>query len=460
VVTDPRLTDVLGAAAGAPASDTVATASHDGTLLDSDAFARLALIASGTPDSQIDPLFARMQSLAEELHTTVSTDADERTKAEAILTLLYAHTLKRYSEFQTRVDTALITGDYNCVSSAVLFYYLARTVDLQVEGVETPNHAFCTVEINGTKIDVETTNPYGFDPGSQRELAATQSAQSAQSAQKTYVLVPKTKYLNRKPVEERRLLALIYSNRISMLQKKGGFEETIGLTVDERALQGKTFTMKDLAEPFLTYASNLSNSGKDTEGLQFITKVRLLYGDYDRYHEYITATVSKMLNVLMKKNDYQGSYDLLTAWVSDIDPATYGEMYRGLTFNSLQSMAATLTLKEYIAKANAARAYLDAGDYEKLVSYAYYLEADRIRQSGGWLKAVAVLDQGLKDLPGQPDLTAQKNAYLQNYAIEVHNKAVSAYNAGDTAGLKKILSDGLQAVPENALLKNDLKMIK
>jgi hypothetical protein len=445
VVTDPRLDAALGSS---PVD------ARDGTLLTSDAFARLALIASGTADSQIEPLFARMKSLAEALRSTVPSDADERTKAEAILTLLYNHTLKRYSEFQTRVDTALLSGDYNCVSSAVLFYYLARTADLKVGGVETPNHAFCTVEINGVSIDVETTNPYGFDPGSQRELSA------AQSAEKTYVIVPKTKYLNRKPVDERRLLSLIYGNRISLLQKKGGFEETIGLTVDERTLQGPSFTMKDLAEPFLTYAASLSSSGKRTEGLQFIKKVRELYGDYGRYHEYITATVSQTLNDLMRKNDYQGSYDLLSAWVSDIDPATYAEMYRGLTFNSLQSMSSTLTLREYLAKVNAARAYLDAGDYEKLVSYAYYLEADRIRQSDGWLKAVAVLDQGLKDLPGQKDLTAQKKAYLQNYAIEVHNKAVSAYNTGNTAELKAILSEGLQAVPDNTLLKNDLKMIK
>ena len=256
------------------------------------------------------------------------------------------------------------------------------------------------------------------------------------------------------------MLALIYSNRISLLQKKGNFEETIGLTVDERELQGKSFTMKDLAEPFLTYAANLSNSGKETQGLNFIRKVRDLYGDYDRYHEYITATVSKMVNSLMKKNDYQGSYDLLASWVADIDPATYGDIYRGLTFNTLQSAANTLTLAEFLAKTNAARAYLGAGDYEKLASYAYYLEADRIRQSGGWLKAVAILDQGLKELPGQRDLTAQKNVYLQNYAIEVHNRAVSAYNAGDTDGLKEILNEGLQAVPDSTLLKNDLKLIK
>lgn len=423
-------------------------------LLDSDAFARIALVASGADDSQIDPLFARMKSLSAELGSRLTPDADERTKAEAILTLLYANTLKRYSEFQTRVDTALLAGDYNCVSSAVLFYYLARTVNLKVEGVETPIHAFCTVEINGIKIDVETTNPYGFDPGAQRELT------SPDASQKIFVLVPKTKYLNRKPIEERRLLALIYSNRISLLQKKGNFEETIGLTVDERELQGKSFTMKDLAEPFLTYAANLSNSGKETQGLNFIRKVRDLYGDYDRYHEYITATVSKMVNSLMKKNDYQGSYDLLASWVADIDPATYGDIYRGLTFNTLQSAANTLTLAEFLAKTNAARAYLGAGDYEKLASYAYYLEADRIRQSGGWLKAVAILDQGLKELPGQRDLTAQKNVYLQNYAIEVHNRAVSAYNAGDTDGLKEILNEGLQAVPDSTLLKNDLKLIK
>jgi pyruvate/2-oxoglutarate dehydrogenase complex dihydrolipoamide acyltransferase (E2) component len=75
-------------------------------------------------------------------------------------------------------------------------------------------------------IDVETTNPYGVDPGRQKEIP------TAQAAQKRYVLVPQTKYRNRKAVSDRRLIALVYNNRISALERKGRYEESVGLAVD------------------------------------------------------------------------------------------------------------------------------------------------------------------------------------------------------------------------------------
>ena len=194
--------------------------------LDPDEFARLALIASGTESAQIDALTARLHALRDELSARLPAGADGRMRAEAALGLLYERTLSRYSLLQTRLDAALLTGEYNCVSSAILFHYLAKTAGLAVGAVETPDHAFCTVEIEGKTIDVETTNPYGFDPGQQKELP------SVQAAQKRYVLVPQTKYRNRKPVSDLRLIALVYNNRISALEQRGRYEEAVGLAVD------------------------------------------------------------------------------------------------------------------------------------------------------------------------------------------------------------------------------------
>ena len=436
-----------------PDSRLTVVADTEGNM-DSDTFARLALVVSGTNDQNMDALSEQLSSLSNELGSGLSPDADDRSKAEAILGLMYKKTLSRYSEFQTQIDTALVTGDYNCVSSAVIFYYLAKTAGLKVEGVETPNHAFCTVEIDGRKTDVETTNPYGFDPGSKKELAAQKAAQKA------YVIVSQTKYQHRKPIDERRLLALVYENRIALLEKNGNYEQAVGLVADAWQLQNKTVPIEYMAKIFLNYALSLSASGNDAAGIAFIQKVSPIWGDYAGYQNYTASAVGKMVNALMKKNDYPGSFQLLSSYKDRLDPQSYTKMNRGITVNYLHYTIDSLPLDKSLAKLAASRYSLDSADYEKLATYAYSREADRISKSGAWLEAVQVLDEGLKILPGQSKLLQQKKIYRENYAVEVHNRAVDAYNAKNFDGLKSLLQNGLTAIPESELLRNDLKMIE
>lgn len=423
-------------------------------VMDSSLFARMALVASGASEADMPALVARMDSLSRDFEKRLPADSGDAAKAEAILPFLYETTLSRYSEFQTRVDLALTTGAYNCVSSAILFAFLAKASGLAVEGVETPLHAFCAVEIDGAKIDVETTNPYGFNPGARKELP------SEIAAQKRYALVPRNKYANRKPIDDRRFVALIYSNRIGALERKGDFESAVGLAVDAWKLQGDPASRKALAERAANYAVSLSRAGRDGEGLDFIVKVAGLWGDYPGYREYAASAVGKRLNELTRKNDYAAAFALLDARAPLLDPATHADMKRGTTFNYLRFSTDSLSLADALAAIESSRAALASGDREKLVVYAYSREAERIAGSGKWLDASAVLDAALLGLPGQSDLVRQRTVYRQNYAIDIHNKAVAAYNAGDIETVKALLAEGLAAMPDSALLKNDLTMTR
>ncbi|MDR3174091.1 MAG: hypothetical protein LBU19_07570, partial [Treponema sp.] len=53
--------------------------------------------------------------------------------------------LRSYSAMQTRLDTLLSNGRYNCVSSAVLYLILARSQGLDVRGVAARDHAFASL---------------------------------------------------------------------------------------------------------------------------------------------------------------------------------------------------------------------------------------------------------------------------------------------------------------------------
>lgn len=420
--------------------------------MEASVFARAALVASGADEGRTEALLAKLQGLADSLGTRLFGQADERARAEAVLGFLYEKVLNRYSEFQTRVDIALEAGSYNCVSSAILFEYFAKTAGLTVEGVETPQHAFCTVESAGLKIDVETTNPYGFDPGSKKELPS--------DVGKRFAYVPPAKYRDRRAVDDRRLIALVYNNRIAALEEGRRFGEAVGLAVDAFCLQGQAAPREELDSRFLNYAASLSNMGENRQGLEFIQRAADSWGDCPAYREYTATAVGNLLNDLMKQKDFAGASTLLSAYASKMEPDTYKAQRRGLAYNSLTFAVDTLSFRAALGKIADAQGEVEAGDYERLLAYAYSREADRVAAQGLWLEASGILDEGLRQLPGQGELGRQRAAYRQNYAIDVHNKAATAYNAGDHARAKALLEEGLGAAPESSLLKSDLQRMQ
>lgn len=422
--------------------------------MDSADFARYALIASGASDETIDALLSRLGAAADELKNSLPITTDERVKAEGALSFLYAKFLSKYSELQTRVDTAILTGEYNCVSSSILYYYFARSLGLNVEGVETPVHALCTILIDGKKIDVETTNPYGFNPGSKKELGGPSDAQ------KKYYIVPQINYRNRNPINERRLITLAYNNRISLLERKGDFEQSVGLAVDAYAMQGYPAQKKDMFERFLNYAVILSQRGRDLEGVDFIIEVSKVWNDTPEYSWYASGAVGTVLNVLMGKKDYAGGFALLEKYSFRMEKSQYTSMFRALNLNNLAFMLETKGMEDALPIIREAKQFLAKPDYEDMLTHAWSSGADKIAKIGKWMEAGAVLDLGLQELPANSDLTAQRRIYRQNYAIEIHNKAGKAFNSGDKATARAIVEDGLTLVPESTILQNDLRNMK
>ena len=63
---------------------------------------------------------------------------------EALLVFLHGPdgVLRKYRASQTRVDILLDEGSFNCVSSALVYYVLARGLGMAVGAVGTRDHAF------------------------------------------------------------------------------------------------------------------------------------------------------------------------------------------------------------------------------------------------------------------------------------------------------------------------------
>jgi hypothetical protein len=424
-------------------------------IMKSDVFAYTALAASGAADAEIPGLLAQLDRAYGQIADSISSETTDSGKAEQTLYQLYAVVLSQYSETQTLVTTALTSGVYNCVSSDILFMYMMKREGIPVVAVETPLHAFCIVQVDGRFVDVETTNPYGFDPGAKKVLSGNSSAQ------KKYVTVPAKKYAGRHQVDDRRLISLIYNNRMSVLQKQKADYETIGLAVDAMKLQdnsAESFTT--LSQAVYNTAVDYSETGKNEDGLALTARAEEIFGEAPLYRVYAAAAVGNILNDGMNRHEYDNAFAVLEKYRPQLNDSDYTEMHDAVLVNSLNYAVSVQPFETAAAAIRNNKSVLSGTNYTKLLSYAYSKAAAATADTGAWLDASALIERGLQELPGSSTLVNQRNVYRRNYAVEIHNKAAALYNAGNKKDALLLIQDGLTRVSDSSILQNDLRRMQ
>jgi hypothetical protein len=424
-------------------------------VMDADLFIRTALVASGVSEDGMAPLIAKIQDAYAGISGQLSASGSQEQRAERTLQLLYSVLLSSYEDNQTFVNTALTTGVYNCVSSDVLFMYCMKRANIPVTAVETPLHAFCTVTVDGRNVDVETTNPYGFDPGVKKELP------SGASPQKKYVTVPAKKYANRRNVDDRRFLSLIYNNRMSILQQQKRDGETVGLALDAMLLQsGSPQSFTTFSQCVYNTAVGCTADGRDEDGLALVAQAQDLLGPSQVYRTYASAAVGSILNRYMKDNDFDSAFAALERYKPLLDEADYRDMREGTLVNSLNHAVTARPLGQALSLIAQNQSELSADDYVKLSAFAYSNAAAAVASGGAWLDAAALLEKGIAAFPSAGTLSNQRSVYRRNYTVEVHNKAAALYNAGDKEGALAAVREGLAQVSDSAILQNDLRRLQ
>lgn len=428
----------------------ISEAASSSGVMDAGLFARTALVASGSDDAEMDDMVLRLDDIYKSFVQQNAGSADDVDTAEKALLYLHDTVLTSYSEKQTLVSTALAEGSYNCVSSAILFMYMMKRLGIPVVAVETPLHAFCTVSAGGRLVDVETTNAYGFDPGVQKPLTS-----------RSYVTVPAKKYAGRHNVDDRRIIALIYNNRMAALQSVKLDGQTIGLACDAAELQGYSgLSLDTLRLCIYNTAVDYMDSGEEGTGLALVADAKQRYGDTGVYHQFAAAAVGKMLNSFMQSNDYDACFAALRTYSPMLEQKDYDMLYQGATVNCLNYAVKTKSFDEAAGLIRKSSGSIPADAYGRVLSYAYSNEADRIAAQGAWLDAAALLEKGLSEVPGNSILQQQRSVYRRNYAAEVHNKAAALYNAGKKDEARRVIEQGLVLAGDSTILKNDLRRMQ
>lgn len=385
----------------------------------------------------------------------------EEERGEAILTAMYSNVLSQYRLKQTKVDVALNSGVYNCVSSALLYLALASDLGLDARVQETARHAFITLYLSdGRKIDVETTNPYGFNPGTKKSVSPDS---------KKYAVVPRNYYSNRKEISKRRAVTLVAKNLCADLNEKDDYASAFPLAA--AAYSFVTAEKDDARNDFDTVAGNFvvyaDKNHLSEAGLDFLDKVFSRYGKSEyllkQYNDvaYNSAAFNcNKNNFDLAENNFEKRRDNLTRKnADDIEKM----IFESRTFYDSQNLVADDGIK-YVQNARKSQFALSdqnfARNLEKAEESFWSAKIVPVFNSGDFLAAASICDEGLLSLPKSSYLKNTRNACLQNHAAEIHNRIVPLVNSKKYDEASAVLNEALKSNPESQRLKNDLKMVQ
>lgn len=439
--------------------------------LSADEIFKLALLYSECPlDSpQGQHCLEIFGNIKEEVTRQTFIRQDPEQVGRNILKLLYRDYLKTYSSYQTKINVALETGQYNCVSSALLYMAVAKAAGLVVRGQKTSEHAFCSVYVPGgkngqpKKIDVETTNPFGFDPGSKEAIENESKIQG-------YYIVPKKYYSNRQEVSDLLFAGLIAGNLCSFYVEKNDYVSAVPLGAARyNALQLENNNSKaagDVRREFDVLAANYVNiqpeSAQDySESLDWYRSFIDRWGMTTFLQKNMDNAFNNLMVFCFDENNYPLAAEALEKSRGYLSKNQLDKTWDILTDILVNSKIQGLAAEEQIEEIEEllSQGDLEAAQEKRALIYLENAWLDILndcmssRSYGtGYQKA----GQALERLPQSTKIKRMQKSFYDNCIAIIHNNFATQANARNYEAAREVLEAGLQIFPDDRTLKNDL----
>ena len=123
-----------------------------------------ALIAGGVRDGQqLEESLGRFDRFVQDAADSMEKGLRAKVLAQKLFDFMHREILVGGYELEcTDLAATLKNGQFNCVSSTVLYNCLTARFGLESVGMELPGHAMSRLRIDGASMDVETTCPAWF----------------------------------------------------------------------------------------------------------------------------------------------------------------------------------------------------------------------------------------------------------------------------------------------------------
>jgi tetratricopeptide (TPR) repeat protein len=419
--------------------------------------------ASGAADQA-----ERIRNAVAEMLALPDLPADAKERGEFVLTFIHQRFLKGYVEHQTRLDELFRTGRYNCVSSAVLYAVFASAAGLDVRGVMTKDHAFITVNTGTDLIDVETTNPIGFDPGNRREFHDGFGRLTG------FAYVPARNYRDRTAISQLELVSLILSNRISELEMQNRYTEAVPLAINRAALlkdrrdpvSSPFFSdpQRDLTDRLLNYGASLMKSGREDVALQWASLASREYPDDGRWQEFTFAAMNNILVKLLRGQRIADARHSLEAHAMLLSPDNLSKLDTLVADAELVQLSSGIKTPEDALAALLAvedargRGTLTEARARELRDFIILKEGQRMSTAGDHRGAMAYTEAAMAKYGKDRQLEEAVRVYRSNRLAELHNAFAGIFNGGDYEGANRFIRSALEEFPGDRNLTQDLNL--
>ena len=410
----------------------------------------------------------------EEIKKEVASDEimslDEEERGRAILKLLYRDYLAAYSLTQTKVNVAMDKGFYNCVSSAVLYMAAAKAAGLDVRGQRTTQHAFCSIYVpvaDGKpgqlkKIDVETTNPYGFNPGSKEEI-------EHESQIRKYYVVPKKYYSNRTEVSDGVFTGLIAGNLCSDYIKAENYKKAVPLGAArwETVRNENPKSVASVRNEFDILAANYvnlipSSAAAYSSTLDWFSTFIERWGTTAFLQKNLDSSFINLLVLCNKEQNYPLAKEAYEKYSSRISAPQLTKSEEIITDIIILSATSGLLPQEKVAETNRQLSTKELSSPVRQKRALLHLESFWLDQLNGLMNS-REYEEGfraaalaLEQLPKSSKIKAMQNNFYNNSIAIIHNNFARQANAGNFDEAQAILEAGLEKFPNDRTLTKDL----
>jgi tetratricopeptide (TPR) repeat protein len=413
----------------------------------------------GDPESR-NNLLRGVEELLAEL------PAKPEDRGQYILSFMHRRFLTRYVERQTRLDILSGGGSYNCVSSAVLYAILARAAGLEAGGVITRDHAFISLNAGGRLVDVETTNPFGFDPGSRREFHDRFGRTTG------FAYVPPGNYRDRGSLSILELVSVILSNRISEAELEGRFNEGPGLALDRAALlsvregpAGSPFFTepeRDVQDRIMNYGAYLLRQGREEDALAWADAAGRLVNNPGLREEFAFTALNNLLVKIVRAGKTDEARSVLNQNRDRLNAAGYAKLDLMVRDAEMTALTAASRGPEETGAALQilAASGLDETRLAELRDYIILTEGNRIAEEQGWPAATAYLEGALERFGNSAGILSALRVYRLNRIADLHNAFAELFNKKDYAAAKDRIQEALTEFPGDRQLAADLELVE
>lgn len=411
-------------------------------------------------------IMEQYRQLVEEVRTKTYQRMTSAERGEAVLRLMYRDVLKKYVLTESSITALFQEGQYNCVSATLLYVALAKEAGLETVIYKTTDHSFCAIKTEDRLIEVETTNPYGFDPGTKKAIPAQKKGATS------WAVIPQRYYNNKQIISDRVLASLVGGNISTLAMKRNDYALAVPLSIAryEFTYKEDTTAAKEVKREFdvvaTNYVSHLQRQGRPLAALKWMAAALAQWESSDIWQDCIDVVVHNSVVSYLNQSKVEQAQEIYAGWSQRLTERTREEVALNIFIGTMdagtkdvepaQALAFLRTMEQHPA----ASTIKGAAKLKENREYVWQSQVKALVDQQQFLEAAAVARQGAQSLGTSKLLSNLEKQCLNNHAVTVHNKYAALFNQGRYQEALEVVQQGLMEVPGNRTLQADMTKVQ